>query len=241
MTSLSGIEAMVDELSQDTELFSELDTEVEKLTEPLHGRMNLTPELFDKALADTLSGKACEPLIEQRKPKKEEIVVNVFDVPTASGHTVLVFQTEDGLLWQLCDAGLGWSPHKAVESSWPKARKFIDLLPAKINPRPKGGLHHLLTPRILTPERTQKRLIYSRSKAVKSPRRTSWSYWSWPRSPRIDMTGPVNGQFVESRTRRRSVVPYGVVYDGRRRSAMGSEVAASFVAPRAQHISHDHE
>jgi len=137
MTSLSGIEAMVEELSRDTELFSELDKEVEKLTEPFHGRMNITPELFNRALAETLSGEACEPLIQQRKPKKEEIVVGVFDVPTASGRTVLVFQTEDGLLWQLCDAGLGWSPYEVVEASWCKARKFIDLVPAKINPRPK--------------------------------------------------------------------------------------------------------
>jgi hypothetical protein len=139
MTSIDGIQAMVEELSLDSELFSELDKEVEKLTEPFHARLGVTPELFDRALAETLSGTACEPLIEQRKPKKEEIVIAVFDVPTRTGRSVLIFQTEDGLLWQLCDVGLGWCPYKNAEPSWPKARKFIDLLPAKINPRPKAS------------------------------------------------------------------------------------------------------
>jgi hypothetical protein len=58
MPGLSGIEAMVAELTQDTELFEELDREVEKIIEPLHVRAGLTPELFVMAFNDITSGKA---------------------------------------------------------------------------------------------------------------------------------------------------------------------------------------
>jgi hypothetical protein len=138
MANLSGIDAMVAELSQDTELFRELDAAIEKISEPLHLRVGMTSEIFTAALNEIKSGSAgaLGPLNGQRKPKKEETIVSVFDAPTASGNSVLIFQTEDGLLWQLCDAGLGWSPYDRVDASWTPARKFTGLLPAKVNARP---------------------------------------------------------------------------------------------------------
>lgn len=141
MATVAGITAMLAELAQDTELFQELDKEVEKIIEPLFARVGLIPELFVMAFNDLKSGKAgaLDPLHGQRMPRKQETVVQVFNVPTASGHTVLVFQTDDGLLWQLCDAGLGWSPYDHVDPSWPVAQKFTALLPARINPRPKAA------------------------------------------------------------------------------------------------------
>ena len=80
MRSLSGIEEMVNELAGNTELFSQLDAEIEKLVEPLHARMDLTPELLSLALAEAMSGKEMEPLNQQRKPKKEETIVAAFEV-----------------------------------------------------------------------------------------------------------------------------------------------------------------
>lgn len=141
IATLNGIEAMLAELAQDTELFQELDREVEAISEPLHARVGLTPELFAMALSDIKNGmaEAFDPLHGQRMPRKQETVVNVFNVPTASGNAVLVFQTDDGLLWQLCDAGLGWSPYDKVDPSWPTAQKFTALLPARIVPRPKAS------------------------------------------------------------------------------------------------------
>jgi hypothetical protein len=141
MATLNGIDTMLAELAQDTELFQELDKEVEQITAPLHARVGLTPELFVAALKDIKSGEAgaLAPLHPQRMPRKQETVVKVFNVPTASGHTVLVFQTDDDLLWQLCDAGLGWSPYDKVDPSWPVAQKFESLLPARVNPRPKAS------------------------------------------------------------------------------------------------------
>ena len=141
MPTLNGIKSMLAELEQDTELFKELDREVEKISDPLHARLGLTPELFVMALNDIKTGRAgaLEPTHGQRMPRKQETVVNVFNVPTAFGHAILVFQTDDGLLWQLCDAGLGWSPYDHVDPSWPMAQEFAGLLPARITPRPKAS------------------------------------------------------------------------------------------------------
>jgi hypothetical protein len=142
IATLPGIEAMLTELAQDTELFQELDGEVENIVGPLHARVGLTPEILVQSFNDIKTGKAgaLDPLHSQRMPRKQETVVKAFNVPTTSGHTVLVFQTDDGLLWQLCDAGLGWSPYDHVDPSWPLAQKFTGLLPAKINPRPKTSV-----------------------------------------------------------------------------------------------------
>jgi hypothetical protein len=135
-SSLSGIEELLNELSAATDLFSEVNEEIEKLVLPFHSRIGLTPELLDRALAEAMSGKDMEPLNQQRKPKREETIVAAFDVPIASGRTLLVFQTDDGAIWQLCDGGLGWTNYEIADPAWPEAKKFAGLLPAKINPRP---------------------------------------------------------------------------------------------------------
>jgi hypothetical protein len=70
MMSLRGVEDLVNELAEDTELFSQLDTEIEELFRTLHSRVGLTPEILPFVLADVLSGKGLEPLNQQRKPKK---------------------------------------------------------------------------------------------------------------------------------------------------------------------------
>jgi hypothetical protein len=141
IATANGIDAMLTELSRDSELFQELDRAVEEVAWPLHARIGLTPELLLTAFNDIKSGKAesLAPLHLQRMPRKQETMVNVFNVPTASGHIVLIFQTDDGLLWQLCDAGLGWSPYNQIDPSWPMAQKFASIPPARINPRPPAS------------------------------------------------------------------------------------------------------
>jgi hypothetical protein len=136
MMSLEGLHAMIDELSTDTGLFSELDEEIDRLVEPLSSRLGIDPEIRARVLSEILTGREPEPLNQQRKPKKEEMIVAVFNAPAESNRNVLIFQTEDGALWQLCDAGLGWAPCDKVDPSWPVANKFGSLLPAKTNPRP---------------------------------------------------------------------------------------------------------
>jgi hypothetical protein len=131
--SLGGIEEMVNELASPT-CFpgGRGNRQAHGTVACPNGSHSGAPLL---ALAETMSGKDLEPLNRQRKPK-EETIVAAFDIPVASGRTVLVFQTKDGALWQFCDGGLGWTPYDTVDPAWPLARKFGDLLPAKINPGP---------------------------------------------------------------------------------------------------------
>jgi hypothetical protein len=121
-------------------LFQGLNREVEAIMEPLLAGVGLTAERFAMAFNDIKSGAdALDPLHQQRLPRKQETVVNVFNAPMVSGQKTLVFQTDDGLLWQLCDGGLGWAPYHEVDPSWPTVPKFAGLLPARINPRPKAS------------------------------------------------------------------------------------------------------
>ena len=80
------------------------------------------------------------PLLNpQRRLKKRETIVTVFEVPTQAGNINLVFRTEDGLLWQLCDAGLGRTAFDGADAAWPESKQFSPLLPATIDPRPKAS------------------------------------------------------------------------------------------------------
>jgi len=114
-----------------------LDSEIEKLTIQLCSCLDLPEEAFEKALYAAYRGEDMEPLWKQRRLKKEEIIVGVYNVPTEKGGTTIVFKTEDGCFWQLCDMGLGWTFYDQIESDWKSIDSLIDLLPTRINPRPK--------------------------------------------------------------------------------------------------------
>ncbi len=138
MSSVEGVEEMIAELEMFTELFQAADREIDELVEPLHQRLGLTPAMFAAHMAELTRGEPMEPLPKTRKPKREEVVVGVYNAPslTTRGKSMLVFVTDDGIVWQLCDAGLGWSPYDSVDVQWTPVSKFADLLPARINPRP---------------------------------------------------------------------------------------------------------
>lgn len=137
MGSVSGTREMIAELSSYTRLFQEIDREVENRIKPCLDRMGITSELVEQLVETTRRGEPLKPITKRRKPKKQELVVAVYDVPTPSGNSTLVFETDDGLLWQLCDAGLGWAPFDRVDPAWKPAIKFAALVPARVNPRPQ--------------------------------------------------------------------------------------------------------
>lgn len=137
LTSAEGCATAIAELSDDSESFQALDEVVESLVQPLLIRLGATESLLNAALADVLAGNEDEPLLDQRRPKKEEVVTAVYDVPVAGGGgSTLIFRTEDSELWQLCDAGLGWSRYQEVRPEWVESEPFRGLLPAHIAPRP---------------------------------------------------------------------------------------------------------
>ena len=138
MPSADGVEEMMAELDAFTELFETADAEIDKLVEPLNARIGVTSAMLAECMAAVMRGEPMEPLPETRKPKGEEVVVGVYNTPslTTPGKSVLVFVTDDRVVWQLCDAGLGWSPYDSVGPTWTAVEKFADLLPARIKPRP---------------------------------------------------------------------------------------------------------
>lgn len=138
MPSADGVKGMIEELDALTKVFETADGEIDKLVEPLNARIGVTPAMHAACMAEVTRGKPMEPLRETRRPSREEAVVGVYNTPslTTPGKFVLVFVTDDGVVWQLCDAGLGWSPYDSVDANWTPAEKFADLLPARIRPRP---------------------------------------------------------------------------------------------------------
>nr|MBP9111698.1 hypothetical protein [Polyangiaceae bacterium] len=46
---------------------------------------------------------------------------------------------EEGMTWQLCDAGIGWSYHHAPDETWQPFEQLNRMLPARITARPKGA------------------------------------------------------------------------------------------------------
>jgi hypothetical protein len=139
LKSRKGVMTLLEDLDEDAQLFSEMDEEIERLSELLKPKLGLPEELFDQVLAEVLAGQPLEPLTKRRKLKKEETVVRVFralEEPLDQGFA-LVFETADGLLWQLCDVGLGWSCYREPDPAWTPDEKLNRYLPAKINPRPE--------------------------------------------------------------------------------------------------------
>lgn len=55
------------------------------------------------------------------------------------GRKPLIFEMQDGTLWQLCDAGLGWTSFEITEPNWVEHPAVKPYLPADITPRPKDA------------------------------------------------------------------------------------------------------
>jgi hypothetical protein len=136
--SRRGVVTLLEDLDKDAQLFCEMDEEIQRLSEPLKPKLGLPEEIFDQALAEVLAGQPLEPITKQRKLKKEETVVRAFRAleEPISQCFAWVFETADGVLWQLCDIGLGWSCYREPSPSWIPDETLTQYLPATINPRP---------------------------------------------------------------------------------------------------------
>jgi hypothetical protein len=65
-------------------------------------------------------------------------VIRAWEFTLPNGQKPLVFETEDGCLWQLCDVGLGWTYYDSIQENWTENKDISKYLPATINPRPTG-------------------------------------------------------------------------------------------------------
>ncbi|MDO8886161.1 hypothetical protein [Candidatus Oleimmundimicrobium sp.] len=139
MVSVTGINRIIEELNEFSQMFSDLDRRVTEHTEQKRKQLGVTDEILEKALDDVLAGKPMDPILGKRKLKKQEHLVRVWEFSLPNGTKPLIFETEDGCLWQLCDVGLGWTDYDTIGHDWHKNEIIKQYLPARINPRPKDA------------------------------------------------------------------------------------------------------
>ena len=137
MAKEAGLMEMIEELEGFASFFQDINARIkclvqEKIKE--YGIKEYIDDLFKKAKKGEMDEE--QPLLEQRMPKKKEKVIRAWDVPLEGGSTI-VLETDDGCLWQFCDAGLGWTFYEEVGTDWKINKKIKKYLPAFINPRPE--------------------------------------------------------------------------------------------------------
>ena len=108
------IRQLIDELDSYTEIFNRLDEETSRWFQDRRHELGLTDEMLQDSLARILSGEGEEPLPgkevvkdRERKLKRKQRLVRVWEFDLPEGGKPLVFEMQNGTLWQLCDAGLG--------------------------------------------------------------------------------------------------------------------------------------
>ena len=137
MFSAAGLKHLIEELSELSRLFSKLDKQASQYFKPKAQQLGLSDEVLQHALDEARSGKPMEPLPNKRKLKKQERLVRAWEFELPDGTQPLIFETEDGCLWQFCDVGLGWTYYHRIEPDWNENEIIQHYLPANINPRPK--------------------------------------------------------------------------------------------------------
>lgn len=146
MTSKEGVREMINELEDLATLFQCMDAKVDCVLRELLTTIGCTEAMIAQGISEVMAGQPIDPLPKARRPSREVVVIGVFQAPslTSPGKHVLVFQTQDGSVWQLCDAGLGWSAYQNIDAGWKRVEKFADVLPARVNPRPplRGPWHY---------------------------------------------------------------------------------------------------
>ncbi len=138
MFTASGIDKMIEELDAMSEQFHELDERCTERFAQKKQELGITDEVIQSALDECKAGKPMEPLSTKRKLKKQERMIRAWEFALPSGQKPIVFETEDGCLWQLCEVGLGWTYYDAIEDNWTEVEQISQYLPATINPRPPG-------------------------------------------------------------------------------------------------------
>jgi len=130
---------MIQELDECSSLFQRLDEMASIYLKTQAKKFALTNEILQACLDEVISGKPMDPLPQKRKPRREEHIVRVWEFNVANVGKPLVFETDDGQLWQLCDVGLGWTYYDEVKPDWQENEIIAQYLPANINPRSRDS------------------------------------------------------------------------------------------------------
>ena len=137
MNDEANLQKLHDELNAMVIFFDNLDSDIVEALRPIRERMGVTDELIEIEQTKILHGIDDGQLLNQRKLRKREMIVSAWLVRQAKGETTHIFETDDGVLWQLCDVGLGWTKYEKPLLSWIIDEQIQEHLPAEINPRPK--------------------------------------------------------------------------------------------------------
>lgn len=140
MGSAGGKHEMLDELTRITDSMRELNQVLDDLTFAHLRRLGMTDEQHEQAVRES-GGCPVEPFPWRRIPRTGETVhvVRSWVVGDGTDRETLVVQDADGEMWQLCDAGLGWSYHTQPDEAWVPFDRLNRMLPAQIVARPKGA------------------------------------------------------------------------------------------------------
>ncbi len=140
---IDDVNSLIAELNGYSELFSCLDENISRWFEVKQRELGITPSVLQESMARILSGQAEESLPDketlkelERKLKRKQRLVRVWEFTLPEGGKPLIFETEDGSLWQLCDVGLGWTRFQQVKSDWVEQPAITPYLPADILSRP---------------------------------------------------------------------------------------------------------
>lgn len=133
--SEQGILELISFLENEISDYSLLNDEIELIEKTQATKFQISQELINKSLSEIIDGKGWEPIIPQRKLRKIETLVSIWEINVLSGETI-IFELDNNSLWQLSDVGLGWTNYRKIEAGWRKRDDLSKHLPAKINPRP---------------------------------------------------------------------------------------------------------
>jgi hypothetical protein len=130
MSRRDGRLAMQNELADATKLFEQADALVDAVGPDFAARFGLDETHLNAAMTEILQGVPPEPLRTQRRLRKLETVIRAYE------GNMLLLETDDGVMWQICDEGLGWCAYDRAESTWKKSARLSPYLPTTLNPRP---------------------------------------------------------------------------------------------------------
>lgn len=147
MADSEGARGLIDTLRADSEFFLQADEKVSAHFADQVVRLGISAERQQQALREMLERKEewQEPST-QRRLRKQETIVRVWDVPVSDDQSTLIFELQDGSRWQLSDAGLGWTRFLETSTDWAENPRITPHLPATTNPRPgaPGAWHYEL-------------------------------------------------------------------------------------------------
>ncbi|MEQ1794814.1 MAG: hypothetical protein ABL970_11535 [Nitrospira sp.] len=137
MFSEDGARQLVEDLRADSEFFSRADEEVAAHFADQAARLGLPGERCQLALEEMLErGEEWQAPATQRRLRKQETIVRVWDAPVPDSQSTLIFELEDSSLWQLSDIGLTWTRFSSPAPDWEENPRIKPYLPAPTNPCP---------------------------------------------------------------------------------------------------------